>query len=191
MNGTHLVALAGFLLLLALAAGRAALERRGRGVAFFDAAGRAEVLFVALLLLTLVALGATQIFLRNFFNSGLLWADPLMRHIVLWLGACGAALASARVRHISVDALTRVLPARLRPGRRVIVYTATAIAAYLLAISTVRLVIDEREFGEIAFLGVHTWVAQLILPAAFVLIAYRTLLGIFLAREPAETAEEL
>jgi len=191
VNGTHLVALAGFLLLLALAAGRAALERRGRGGALFGAAGRAEVLFVALLLLTLVALGATQIFLRNFFNSGLLWADPLMRHIVLWLGACGAALASARVRHISVDALTRVLPARSRPGRRVIVYSATAIAAYLLAISTVRLVIDEREFGEIAFLGVHTWVAQLILPAAFVLITYRTLLGIFLAREPAETAEEL
>jgi C4-dicarboxylate transporter DctQ subunit len=113
-----------------------------------------------------------------------------MRHIVLWLGACGAALASARVRHISVDALTRVLPDRLRPARRTIVYTATAVAAYLLAISTVRLVIDEREFGEIAFLGVRTWVAQLILPAAFALITYRTLLGVFLGREPAEPAEE-
>jgi len=190
VSGPNAVALAGFLLLAVLAAGRAALERRGRGRALFDAAGRAEVFFVALLLLTLVALGATQIFLRNVFNSGLLWADPLMRHIVLWLGACGAALASGRVRHISVDALTRVLPARFRPARRAIVYSVTAIAAYLLVVATVRLVIDERKFGEIAFLGVRTWVAQLILPAAFALITYRTLLGVFLGREPAEAQGE-
>jgi len=156
----------------------------------FVLAGRVEVLFVALLILALVALGATQIFLRNFFNSGLLWADPLMRHIVLWIGACGAALASAHVRHISVDALTRVLPARFRPARRAIVYGATAAAPYILAIATVRLVIDEREFGEIAFLGIHTWMAQLILPAAFGLITYRTLLSILLGREAPETGVE-
>lgn len=190
MNGANALALAGFALLALLAAARAALEKRGRGHAFFAAAGRAEVLFVALLIFTLVALGATQIFLRNFFNSGLLWADPLMRHIVLWLGACGAALASARVRHISVDALTRLLPARLRPARRVIVYGVTAVATWILAVATVRLVISEREFGEVAFFGVRTWVAQLILPGAFALITYRTILSILLGREPAEAGTE-
>jgi TRAP-type C4-dicarboxylate transport system permease small subunit len=186
MGSTPLV-LAGFAVLVLLAMVRAVLEKRGTGRALFATAGNAEVLFVALLLLTLVALGATQIFLRNAFNSGLLWADPLMRHIVLWLGACGAALASARLRHISVDALTRVLPRQLEPARRAIVYGATAIVAYLLAVATVRLVIDERLFGEIAFLSVPTWVAQLILPAAFALITYRSILGILLGRDPAET----
>ena len=188
MSGSILFALGGFVLLAALAVVRAALENRGRGRALFAAAGQAEVLFVALLIFTLVALGATQIVLRNFFNSGLMWAEPLMRHIVLWLGACGAALASARVRHISVDALTRLLPARHGRARRVIVYGATALAAWLLVIATARLVADERAFGEVAFLGVRTWVAQLILPGAFALITYRTILGILLGREPAEAA---
>jgi len=190
VTGPNLIALGGFAAVALLAAARAALEKRGKGGTVFEAAGRAEVLFVALLLLTLVALGATQIFLRNAFHSGLLWADPLMRHIVLWLGACGAALASSRVRHISVDALTRVLPAPLRPARRVIVYGATAAATWVLAIATVRLVVSEREFGEVAFLGVRTWVTQLILPGAFTLITYRTLLGIMLGREPAEAGTE-
>lgn len=185
MSGATLMALTGFVLLAALAAGRAGLDRRAHRL--FAAGGRIEVFFVAVLILTLVALGATQIFLRNFFNSGLLWADPVMRHIVLWLGACGAALASAHMRHISVDALTRVLPARFRRSRRVIVYSATAIAAYLLMIATIRLVIDERTYGEVAFLGVRTWVVQLILPGAFALITYRTMLAILLAREPVES----
>ncbi|HEX5132122.1 MAG TPA: TRAP transporter small permease subunit [Candidatus Krumholzibacteria bacterium] len=189
MSGNTL-ALAGFALLAALAFARAMLERRNRGHAVFAAAGSAEILFIGLLIGTLVVLGAVQIFLRNAFNSGLLWADPLMRHIVLWLGASGAALASARMRHISVDALTRVLPDSFRPARRVVVYLATAVAAYLLAIATVRLVIDERSFGEVAFLGVHTWVLQLILPGAFVLITYRSILALLLGREPAETARE-
>lgn len=190
MTASTLLALAGFVLLAALASARASLEKRGRGRAFFAAAGRAEVLFVALLILALVALGATQIFLRNVFNSGLMWADPLMRHIVLWLGACGAALASARVRHISVDAFSRLVPPRLRHARRAVVFGATAIATWLLAIATVRLVIDERSFGEVAFLGVRAWVAQLILPGAFALITYRTILGILLGREPAEAGME-
>jgi TRAP-type C4-dicarboxylate transport system permease small subunit len=190
VSGSALIALAGFVVLAALAAGRAALDRRAGARAVFDAAGRAEVLFIALLLVTLVILGVTQILLRNLFDSGLLWADPLMRHIVLWLGAAGAAFASGRMRHISVDALTRVLPAHLRPARRVIVHTVTAAAAYALAIATVRLVVDERSFGEVAFLGVRTWVLQLILPAAFVLMTYRAMLALLLGREPAEAAVE-
>jgi hypothetical protein len=36
-------------------------------------------------------------------------------------------------------------------------------------------VIDEKAFGEKAFLNVDVWLLQAILPAAFFLIAYRSL----------------
>jgi TRAP-type C4-dicarboxylate transport system permease small subunit len=52
-------------------------------------------------------------------------------------------------------------------------------------------VVDERSFGEVAFLGIRTWVLQLILPVSFVVITYRTLLAIFLGREPAEAGAEV
>lgn len=185
------LSIAGFAALLGLAFLRARLDRRPGARAFFDFVGRVEIGVIALLLGTLVLAGALQIFLRNVFHSGLLWADPLMRHTVLWLGALGAMLAAARMNHITVDALSRVLPARFRPARRVVVNGATAFAAYLLAIAAVRLVIDEREFGDVAFLGIRTWVMQLILPVAFTVIAYRTLLAIFLGREPAEAGAEV
>jgi TRAP-type C4-dicarboxylate transport system permease small subunit len=184
-------AIGGFVLLAALAALRARLDRHAGARAVFAWMGRVEIGFIVLLLAALVIAGAAQILLRNVFHSGLLWADPLMRHIVLWLGAMGATLAAARMNHITVDALSRVLPPRLKPARRAVVYGATAAAAYMLAIAAVRLVIDEREFGDVAFLGIRTWVMQLILPACFFVITYRTLLAIFLAREPAEAGTEV
>jgi TRAP-type C4-dicarboxylate transport system permease small subunit len=179
------VYIAGFVVIAALALLRARLERSGGARALFRFAGGLEIAWVALLLAALIGLGAVQIFLRNAFHSGLLWADPLMRHIVLWLGALGAALASGRMRHITVDALSLVLPTSWKGARRVVVYGATAVAAYLLAVSATRLVIDERSFGETAFLGLKTWTVQLVLPACFALIAYRALVAIFLKREPA------
>ncbi len=180
----------GFVALIALAALRAYLERLPAARRFFAATGWLEVGGLALMLGGLIFLGCAQILLRNAFHSGWLWADPLMRHLVLWLGALGASLASARMRHISVDALSRLLPESLLPLRRFIVYGLTAIVAYVLLISAVRLVANERGFGEVAFLGVRTWVLQLVLPVAFGIITYRTLLAIFLARESVESGLE-
>jgi TRAP-type C4-dicarboxylate transport system permease small subunit len=180
----------GFAALLALAAMRAGLDKYPAARRTFAFIGHIEVGFLALMLLALVAFGCAQIVLRNAFDSGILWADPLMRHLVLWLGAMGAALASARMRHISVDALSRLLPDAVLPWRRAVVYGATAAAAYALMLATVRLVVDERSFGDVAFLGVRTWVLQLVLPVAFGIIVYRTLLAIFLGRESEESGVE-
>lgn len=180
----------GFAGLAVLAGVRAWLERSQPARNFFAFTTRVEVGLLTLMLATLVVLGCAQIVLRNAFSSGLLWADPLMRHLVLWLGALGACLASARMRHISVDALSRLLPPSALPLRRLIVYGATAAASYVLMIAAMRLVASERSFGEIAFLGIRTWVLQLVLPIAFAIITYRSILAIFLGREAVEAGLE-
>jgi TRAP-type C4-dicarboxylate transport system permease small subunit len=171
------------LVIAALAAARAALEKSGRLTGVFRQLGRLEVLVLTLLLGLLVSLGFFQIVLRNFFHSGILWADQLMRHTVLWLGCLGAALATTRLRHINIDVFTRLLPDFAKPARRFVVYTATAAASFVLGVAALRLVIDEREYGEAAFLNLDTWMLQTVLPFAFFLIAYRCLVNLFLSRE--------
>ncbi len=190
MNRYALVA-AGFVVLVALALLRARLDRKAGARAFFAFFWRLEIALIALLLASLVGLGTTQIVMRNVLHSGLLWADPFMRHAVLYLGAVGAMIAAARMNHITVDVVSRLTPAALKPVRRWFVYGATSVAAYLLAIAAVRLVMDERTYHEVAFLGIQTWVLELILPVAFFVITYRTLLAIFLAREPAEAGADV
>lgn len=169
------------IILLALL--RAGLHRRGRLELLFRLLQRLEEGVIALLLGSLVVFGSTQIILRNFFHSGLLWADPLMRHVVLWLGCLGAAAATSEVRQIHIDVFTRLLPERARPARRMVVYTATAAAAFALGVAALKLVIDERAFGDIAFGGLPIWVLQTVLPFSLFLISYRTLFNMLIGRE--------
>jgi C4-dicarboxylate transporter DctQ subunit len=170
-------------LIAALAVVRAYLYRGNRFDRFFTTFSRIEVGAIMVLLAALVFLGCMQIVLRNFFHSGIIWADPLMRHIVLWLGCLGAALATTRVRHINIDVFSRLLPERFKPVRRAIVYTATALAAFVLGVAALRLVVDERAFGDFAFAAVKTWVLQTVLPFAFFVISYRSLVNLFTGRE--------
>jgi TRAP-type C4-dicarboxylate transport system permease small subunit len=107
-----------------------------------------------------------------------------MRHIVLWLGCLGATLATARLRHINIDVFSRVLPPRWRGPREVVVHVATVIATYALGVAALRLVVDEKAFGDAAFMGVQTWVLQTILPFSFFLISYRSLVNMLLRRRP-------
>jgi len=163
---------------------RVAAEKRRAWRRVFDIFGAAEIGLISLLLALLVGLGGTQIVLRNTTHTGILWAEPLMRHLVLWLGCLGATLATARVRHINIDVFSRLLPPRWQGLRDGIVHTATAVATFVLGVAALRLVIDERAFGDAAFVGVKTWVLQTILPFAFFLISYRSLVNMLLRRRP-------
>ena len=170
--------------IVVLAVVRAIADKRGRGLGIYHFLGRIEIAALIVLLGVLVILGCLQIFLRNFFHSGFIWAEPLMRHIVLWIGCLGGTLATARLQHINIDVFSRLIPDWAKPIRRAVVYSATATCAFVLGIAALRLVIDEKAFGETAFLNVQTWQLQVILPFAFFLMCYRSLVNLVLAREP-------
>lgn len=137
---------------------------------------RAEDAVLAALLGAMILLAPLQIFLRVFFDQGLTWADPLIRVLVLWVGLFGAVSASRGDRHITIDVISRMLPARLRATVGFVVHAFTTTVCAVLAWHSWRFVQDEREFGSIAFLGIPTWILELVLPFAFAMIAIRYLL---------------
>lgn len=161
-------------IIAALAAFRPSLVKRSIWRRFYNFWGAMEIAAVTLLITGLVAFGILQIVLRNFFQQGIIWADPLMRHIVLWLGCLGGTLASTKMQHINIDILSRILPRRAKPARDRIVFGATALASAVLGFAALRLVLDERSYGERSFLSIETWILQSILPAAFFIISYRS-----------------
>ena len=125
------------------------------------------------LLALMVGLAGTQILFRNLLDLSLLEADQLLRMLVLWVALLGAVAASRDRKHISVDVLSRFLPARLHAGVRAFTDLFTIGVCLLLAWQSVRFVQDERAMAEQAFGAVPVWVTELILPAAFLLIALR------------------
>jgi TRAP-type C4-dicarboxylate transport system permease small subunit len=172
--------LAALALLLLARAWVVRAEPRARRFAAISGGLERGVLTV--LLGTMIVLSALQILLRNLFATGLLWIDPLLRHLVLWIGFLGAAAATSRGAHIAIDVLSRVLPEVARsPLRRGLALGAAAVCLLLARAGYVYLQ-QERELEAEAFLGLSTWQVQSVLSWGFVLLAYRFLVAALFGR---------
>ncbi|MDG2333012.1 MAG: TRAP transporter small permease [Myxococcota bacterium] len=134
---------------------------------------RLEDVFLALLLGAMVVLAPLQIFLRNFFDAGIVWIDPLLRVLVLWVGLMGAVAASRSDRHIRIDAASKLLSPRAAAVLGILTGSFTAAVAGIVSWNSGRFVADEREFGSTAFSDIPAWMFEIVIPVAFGLIALR------------------
>lgn len=130
-----------------------------------------------LLLTAMLLLGATQILLRNFFDSGLLWAGPLLRVMLLWVGLLGAMAASRYDKHISIDVLSRLIDEKWRPWVRMLTDLFAGLVCAIVAYYAGRFVLDEMAYATVAFAGIPVWMLEIIIPLAFGVIALRYLLS--------------
>ena len=141
--------------------------------------GKIEDWLLAILVLILVALAGAQIILRNFFDTGLSWADPLLRALVLWTGMLGALAAVRDDKHIALDVLQRFLTARMQQASRVLTLGFAAAICAAMAWFSIDLVKIDLASGSNAFAGVPSWLIESILPAGFGLMALRFALRAF------------
>ena len=65
-----------------------------RILAALDFLDKIEDWFLVVMLGVMVLLAVVQIFYRNVFGIGLLWADPMLRIMVLWVALAGAVIAT-------------------------------------------------------------------------------------------------
>jgi TRAP-type C4-dicarboxylate transport system permease small subunit len=100
----------------------------------------------------------------------------MLRVGVLWVGMIGAMVATRSDKQISVDAVSRFLPARLKARVRITTDVFTAVVSAVVAWSAYRLVLDDRAAGVTAIAFVPVWVCEAIIPVAFGVIAIRYLL---------------
>ncbi len=138
-----------------------------------------EAALLATLLLGLVFLSGLQIVLRNVFDSGLVWIDPLLRLSVLWLGLLGAVAAARRGKNIQIDLLGHGVAPSVRRWIDVVTQLAAATVCGLIAWHGVRMVLLEAEFADTGVLDLPIWLQQTVIPGAFGLMALIYLFGAF------------
>lgn len=131
-----------------------------------------DSLLVAILA-TMVMFAVYQIIARNLFGEGVVWIDPLLRALVLWVGLSGAVVATRTDNHIRIDVFTKYLPKAIQPYIQRIVYLFTLSVCLLIAWHAARFVASEFEYGTRAFSEVPAWLVALIIPLSFTLIAIR------------------
>jgi len=139
-----------------------------------EKAGRAgEDAILVLILTTMILLAASQIFLRNFMDIGVIWGDELLRMLVLWIAVAGAVAASRDDKHINIDVLNRFLPERFSLVVKVILHLFTALVCGVVAWHSLAFVQMSREFEDVLLGSVPAWILQAVLPVGFGLITWR------------------
>lgn len=133
---------------------------------------------LCLLLIALILLACTQIALRTFFSGGLLWADPLLRYLVLWCGMLGAVVATREKKHISIDVVGYLTPEQLKPWLGLLLDLFSTLVAGALTWAAIIFVSNERLFGGSPLLTIPTWVWYLIFPISFTLITIHFFLAL-------------
>ncbi len=141
-----------------------------------DRIGRfAEGLLLVVLLGGMVLLAAAQIVLRNFFDTGLVWSDELLRLGVLWVALLGAVAASRDDHHISIDVLSRFLSPRLKQASSILISLFTVAVCSLLAWFSLEFLRESIEYEDVLLGDLPAWWFQVILPLGFGMIAWRYL----------------
>lgn len=136
----------------------------------------AEDVITVALVVAMVVLAAGQILLRNFWGIGVVWADPLLRVMVLWVGLLGAMAATRTNNHITVDVLSRFLSPPIKRVSQWITGGFATLVCLILSYQGARFVLMEYDAGTIVFGQVPAWLCELIIPLGFAVMAVRFLL---------------
>ena len=121
----------------------------------------------------MIALAFGQIVLREVFETGFVWADELIKLMVLWLAMIGAVAASRDDRHIRIDVLSQILPDGVIKYSRVLVDVFAAAVSAVIAWHAWRYLQLEIEFEDQVLIDTPAWIAHVVVPVAFALISYR------------------
>ena len=143
---------------------------------FLGFINKLEDWFLILTLAVMVVLAVAQIFYRNIFGEGVVWIDPLLRILVLWVAIAGAVVATRTDNHIRIDFFTRYISKKYIKYLQRSVYAFCIFVCGFIAWHAVRFVQMDYEYETIAFANVPAWITELIIPVGFFMIAVRYLL---------------
>ena len=137
---------------------------------------RCEDGLLACLLSAMLILACVQILVRNLFKSGIIWGDPAIRAMVLWIALIGAMAAVRLHKHIAIGILYQRLPqAFKRPVDGVLNLFAAAVCGIVTYFS-LKFVHLEYIDGLTAFGRVPVWALESIIPLAFGIMTLRYVL---------------
>ncbi len=140
-----------------------------------NALGIFENALLVLFLTVTVVLAFLQVILREFWSTGIIWADVFLRHLVLWVGFFGAALAAKESRHFSINIITKKLPPIAQRIVQVFLHFTSAVVCYFLFHAGMSFLRDEIKYDTeplFTFMGknVMPYYLEVIIPIGFALI---------------------
>jgi len=140
--------------------------------------GKIETGLLCVIVAMMIGLAVLEIVLRYGFKTSLLWKHIMFQNLTLWMCFLGAALASSERRHISIDALNRILPTSVTRFSVYIIDVLSLIVVSILAYFGFGFLIEEQKSPATLIGSVPLWWAKTIIPIGFILIGIHIILQI-------------
>jgi TRAP-type C4-dicarboxylate transport system permease small subunit len=154
--------------------------------------GRAEQLFLLganVLLFTMLAINLANILSRLIWDKGIIWVFPWTGVLFVWAIFLAFFVIFRRGQDISIDIVTRRLPARLAAGAAGLV--AIVVIGLMLLILWQAPVLVPRQVGRIDLVGIQRywlaaplWVSCVLIALQYVLHLRLALIGLVEGRDP-------
>ncbi len=169
------------------------MTSRVRGIlAGLDKLGRFfENTALIVLLGGMILIAFAQIVMRELLDTGVIWADELVKIMVLWLAMIGSIAAARDDRHIRIDVLSHLLPDKAMAVTRMVVDLFAAAVCVVIAWHAWRYLQLEIEFEDTVLVDTPAWVAHIVVPVAFALTGYRFVVAVLTNAFELITGEEL
>jgi len=147
------------------------LRESAVGVARLLHRGEDSVVSLALAFMALLPL--SDLLLRPIIGVGFPGSNTLVQHLTLAVGLLGGAIAAREGRLLALSTGAQFLPGRLRTAAALFTAGVAGAVTALLCLASVQLVLSERTGGKTLIGDIPVWVAQLLLPIGFGLVALR------------------
>jgi len=138
-----------------------------------ETAVRLENLVASLAMGGVMLLPLSEIVARKVFGTGLPGAGPFAQMLTLWVGMLGAAIAAREGKLLSLATGEFLPKGWISTVGHIIAGAAGACISTILAIGGAALVRSNRAAGDVIAVGIPVWVADIVIPIAFSLIAAR------------------
>lgn len=128
-----------------------------------------EGFIAAFSLFMLLALSLSQVITRNFFNFGYAEIEIINRHLLVICGTMGAVIATSKLKHIKIDALTSIIDESSRRKLRCPIAIFSSIICLLMSYYAGIFVADEWQYAP----ANERWALPftLIYPLGFILLS--------------------
>ncbi len=129
--------------------------------------------FIVLLIIGIVVIALSQIVLRNLFDDGIIWAESLVRVMVLWIAMTGAMIATRKGKHLKIDVLSHFSKKNDLKKIEKINNAFAFVVCLVIFYNSLRYVQTEFEYSVSAVGIIPSWIISMIIPIAFGVMSIR------------------
>ena len=135
------------------------------------------------LFLVMLLVACAQVVARNFFGTGFLWGEELVRMAVLWTTMVGALAAIGHSGHIRIDVIERLVPDRWLPLLNAVANLFATVICFVVAYFSLDLIV--WEFGERnSSIGIiPSWILVSVIPCVAFAMGVRHAIQAFKPKE--------